>query len=42
MKDKIFSIVRNCFKPSESVNSLNPWSLGILKSYSDYYEKEVK
>jgi len=40
MKDKIFSIVLNCFKPSRCVSSLDPWSLGILKSYSHYYEKE--
>ena len=40
MKDKIFSIVRGCFKTSKCVSSLDPWSLGILKGYSDYYDKE--
>ena len=40
MKNKILNIVLSCFKPPKSVKSLDPWSLGILKSYSDYYEKE--
>jgi len=40
MKNKILNIILNCFKPSRSVKSLDPWSLGIFKGYSDYYEKE--
>lgn len=42
MRERIFNIMWNCFKPTKGVSSLDPWSLGILKSYSDYYDKEMR